>query len=90
MNEKKSQISKKTHSSVPSRYTKNEKEILFSLFQHFEETIDIRRRKSYSKKLNNMTVRQCWQKICTLYNSDPNITTQRSIKQIQKFWLNSR
>ena len=72
----------------PARFTKEEKSVLYELFRDNEEIIDIKHRRNSSKK--NVSVRECWDRIAALYNDNPDITTLRNVKQIQKFWLNAR
>lgn len=50
--------------------------------------IDIRQRRN-SKSYKMSEVRECWRTILELFNRDGD-TTNRNLKQIQKFWLNSR
>uniref|UniRef100_T1GG81 Regulatory protein zeste n=1 Tax=Megaselia scalaris TaxID=36166 RepID=T1GG81_MEGSC len=69
------------------RFTHNEKTLLYKLFQANEDVIDIKYRKVSKQK---MSVREAWEKIVNSYNTNPNITTKRNYKQIQKFWLNAR
>ncbi|XP_055374769.1 regulatory protein zeste [Condylostylus longicornis] len=74
--------------SSTNRFTKEEKHILFQLFLENEDIIDIKQRKSCPKK--HISIRDCWNKIADEFNNHPSTTTVRSLKQIQKFWLNAR
>jgi len=69
------------------RFTAEEKEVLYTLFHLHEEVIDIKHRK---KQRNKYSVRETWDKIVKDFNSHPHVSAMRNIKQIQKFWLNSR
>lgn len=69
------------------RFTAEEKEVLYTLFHLHEEVIDIKHRK---KQRNKYSVRETWDKIVRDFNSHPHVSAMRNIKQIQKFWLNSR
>lgn len=71
----------------PLRYSDKEKKILYNLFKKYESIIDIKQRKNTSHKLTE--VRECWQTILNSFNSY-SCTTARNLKQLQKFWLNSR
>lgn len=69
------------------RFTAEEKDVLYTLFHLHEEVIDIKHRK---KQRNKYSVRDTWDKIVRDFNSHPHVSAMRNIKQIQKFWLNSR
>uniref|UniRef100_A0A1B0A136 Regulatory protein zeste n=1 Tax=Glossina pallidipes TaxID=7398 RepID=A0A1B0A136_GLOPL len=69
------------------RFTQEEKDILYSLFHQHEDVIDIKYRK---KNRSKYSVRDAWEQIVRDFNSHPNVSAMRNLKQIQKFWLNAR
>ena len=73
--------------STPTRFSENEKSILFELFKKYQNIIDIRHRRYSQHK--QAELRKCWDTILETFNANPE-TTERSIKQIQKFWLNAK
>lgn len=79
--------SAKNQLPLTPRFTAEEKEVLYTLFHLHEEVIDIKHRK---KQRNKYSVRETWDKIVKDFNSHPHVSAMRNIKQIQKFWLNSR
>lgn len=77
----------KSQLPLTPRFTAEEKDVLYGLFHLHEEVIDIKHRK---KQRNKYSVRETWDKIVRDFNSHPHVSAMRNIKQIQKFWLNSR
>lgn len=73
--------------SLAPRFTNDEKRVLFGLFRQHENVIDIKYRKHRKGKLS---IREAWQKILDDFNRHSNVSIQRNLKQIQKFWLNAR
>lgn len=71
------------------RFTEEEKVVLFSLFGKFKDTIDIRHRRHSQSQHKQIALRKCWDSILESFNAHPD-TSKRSMKQIQKFWLNSK
>lgn len=69
------------------RFSDIEKTILYDLLRKYEHIIDCRSRRNSSQK--HLDVRQCWEKILATYNQHPG-TNDRTLKQLQKFWLNSK
>lgn len=80
-------VTGKSQAQQTPRFTPEEKEVLYTLFHHHEEVIDIKCRKKSRSKLS---VRDAWEEIVNDFNSHPNISAIRNLKQIQKFWLNAR
>lgn len=71
-----------------NRFSETEKELLYGMFRQYKNIIDIKLRKnSYSTKQSE--VRSCWDTILKRFNDHPE-TRQRTMRQIQKFWLNSK
>lgn len=71
------------------RFTEEEKNVLFSLFMKYKDIIDIRHRRHSQSQHKQAALRKCWDSILNLFNEHPD-TSKRSMKQIQKFWLNSK
>lgn len=71
------------------RFTEEEKVVLFSLFTKYKDVIDIRHRRNSQSQHKQMALRKCWDSILDAFNDHPD-TSKRSMKQIQKFWLNSK
>lgn len=71
------------------RFTETEKAVLFSLFTKYKDIIDIRHRRYSQSQTKQTSLRKCWDSILESFNADPG-TNKRSMKQIQKFWLNSK
>lgn len=71
------------------RFTEKEKSVLFSLFKQYQDVIDIRHRRYSQSHHKQAALRNCWNKILEEFNASPD-TGNRSMKQIQKFWLNSK
>lgn len=76
-----------TNTKQYSRFSVKEKNVLYELFHRNLKIIDIKQRKHALFK--QATVRKCWEDIRSQFNAHSD-TTNRSMKQIQKFWLNSR
>lgn len=72
-----------------ARFTEKEKSILYGLFKQHQDIIDIRHRRSSHSQHKQTELRDCWNTIVSTFNASSD-TTDRSIKQIQKFWLNSK
>lgn len=71
------------------RFSEKEKTVLFELFKQYQDVIDIRHRRYSQSQHKQTTLRNCWNKILDDFNQHPDTVT-RSMKQIQKFWLNSK
>lgn len=71
------------------RFTEEEKVVLFSLFTKFKDVIDIRHRRNSQSQHKQVALRKCWDSILDAFNAHHD-TSKRSMKQIQKFWLNSK
>lgn len=71
------------------RFTEEEKVVLFSLFTKHKDVIDIRHRRNSQSQHKQIQLRKCWDNILDSFNAHPD-TSKRSMKQIQKFWLNSK
>lgn len=69
------------------RFSDREKQFLFGLLHKYENIIDYRQRKNTVQKQSD--VRKCWDTILRTFNEHPG-TTDRTLKQLQKFWLNSK
>lgn len=72
-----------------ARFSDKEKTILFSLFKEYQDVIDIRYRRSSQSQHKQAELRKCWNTILETFNANSE-TIDRSMKQIQKFWLNSK
>lgn len=71
------------------RFTEKEKTVLFGLFKQYQDIIDIRHRRYSQSQHKQFALRKCWNTILEEFNAHPD-TGSRSMKQIQKFWLNSK
>lgn len=71
------------------RYSDHEKQILYGLFKEYGDIIDRHKRRFSKHKSKRSELQEAWQEILTRFNNHRN-TTQRNLKQIQKFWLNTR
>lgn len=71
------------------RFTEEEKGVLFSLFAKYKDVIDIRHRRNSQSQHKQIALRKCWDSILDSFNAHSD-TSKRSMKQIQKFWLNSK
>lgn len=71
------------------RFTEKEKAVLYSLFKDNQGVIDIRHRRYSQSNHKQTALRNCWNRILEEFNCHPD-TGNRSMKQIQKFWLNSK
>lgn len=69
------------------RFSDKEKRILYGLLHKYEHIIDYRQRKNSIQKPSD--VRRCWESILQTFNDHPE-TNGRTLKQLQKFWLNSK
>ena len=78
---------KSAQQSLTPRFSQEEKDILYELFNQHCEVIDIKLRK---KQRNKHAVREAWNGIVRAFNANPHISAVRTTKQIQKFWLNAR
>lgn len=72
-----------------ARFSEKEKTLLFSLFKQYQDVIDIRHRRSSHSQHKQIELRKCWKSILEAFNANPE-SRERSMKQIQKFWLNSK
>lgn len=73
--------------SKGTRFSEKEKTILYGLFKKFQNIIDIRHRRYSQHK--QAELRKCWDTILETFNANSE-TNERTIKQIQKFWLNAK
>lgn len=71
------------------RFSEKERAVLFSLFKKYQDIIDIRQRRYSNSQHKQTALRNCWNTIMETFNANPD-TGERSMKQIQKFWLNSK
>lgn len=71
------------------RFSEDEKVVLFSLFDKYKDVIDIKHRRHSTTQHKQMELRKCWDSILDAFNQQAD-TAKRSLKQIQKFWLNSK
>lgn len=71
------------------RFSEDEKAVLFSLFNKYKDVIDIKHRRHSTTQHKQMELRKCWDAILDAFNQQAD-STKRSLKQIQKFWLNSK
>lgn len=71
----------------PTRFTDREKTIIYSLFDKYKYIIDHKYRKNSAQKQSE--VRNCWNIIHETFNQESN-EVPRTLKQIQKFWMNSK
>lgn len=71
------------------RFNEQEKAVLFTLFTKYKGVIDIRHRRNSHSQHKQIELRKCWDNILESFNAHPD-TSKRSMKQIQKFWLNSK
>lgn len=72
-----------------NRFSESEKKILYALFKQHQNIIDIKRRKSSYSSHKQSEVRSCWELILKVFNERMD-TKKRTMRQIQKFWLNSK
>lgn len=72
---------------IALRFSDREKQILYGLLHKYENIIDYRQRKNTVQKQSD--VRKCWDTILRSFNAH-SATNNRTIKQLQKFWLNSK
>lgn len=72
-----------------NRFSDKEKNLLFKLFTKYQSIIDIKQRRSLNWSHKQSEIRACWNTILGAFNSHPD-TNNRTIKQIHKFWLNSK
>lgn len=71
------------------RYSENEKTLLYELFERYQEIIDIKLRRNLYSSTKQCEVRECWELILKTFNEDVR-TSERTMKQLQKFWLNAK
>lgn len=71
------------------RYSENEKSLLYELFEKYQEIIDIKLRRNLYSSTKQCEVRECWERILKTFNDNPQ-TSERTMKQLQKFWLNAK
>lgn len=71
------------------RYSENEKTLLYELFERYQEIIDIKLRRNLYSSTKQCEVRECWELILKTFNEHPQ-TSERTMKQLQKFWLNAK
>lgn len=79
--------SNKMNDTKGTRFSEKEKQILYGLFKKYQSIIDIRHRRYSQHK--QAELRKCWDTILETFNANSE-TTGRTIKQIQKFWLNAK
>lgn len=72
-----------------NRFSDVEKAMLYAQFKEHQQIIDIKQRRSSYSSHKQAEVRACWEKIVDEYNAHPD-TQNRTMRQIQKFWLNSK
>lgn len=70
------------------RWSLQEKEELLMLFAKYNEIIDISQR--HKTHYKHVDVRNAWDSILDEFNSKFSHNEPRTLKQIKKFWLNSR
>lgn len=73
--------------SKGARFSEKEKAILYGLFKKYQHIIDIRHRRYSQHK--QAELRKCWDTILETFNASSE-TNERTIKQLQKFWLNAK
>lgn len=73
--------------SKGTRFSEKEKSTLYSLFKKYQHIIDIRHRRYSQHK--QAELRKCWDTILETFNANSE-TNERTIKQLQKFWLNAK
>lgn len=71
------------------RFTEDEKHLLFTLFTKYKDIIDIKHRRHSSSQHKQTELRKCWDAILDAFNEQV-ASNKRTLKQIQKFWLNSK
>lgn len=71
------------------RYSDSEKTLLYELFERYQEIIDIKLRRNSYSSTKQCEVRECWELILKTFNDDPR-ASKRTLKQLQKFWLNAK
>lgn len=71
-----------------NRFSDEEKSVLYRIFSEHLHIIDIKKRKN-AQISNQMDVRSCWEHILKTFNEHSD-TKERTMRQIQKFWLNSK
>lgn len=71
------------------RYSDHEKQILYGLFKEYGDIIDRHKRRFSKHKSKRSELQDAWQQILIRFNNHRS-TTDRNLKQIQKFWLNTR
>lgn len=71
------------------RYSDSEKTLLYELFERYQEIIDIKLRRNLYSSTKQCEVRECWELILKTFNEHPQ-TSERTMKQLQKFWLNAK
>lgn len=72
-----------------NRYSETEKTLLYELFERYQEIIDIKLRRSLYSSTKQCEVRECWELILKTFNEHQQ-TSERTMKQLQKFWLNAK
>lgn len=72
-----------------NRFSDIEKALLYAQFKEHQQIIDIKQRRSSYSSHKQAEVRACWERIVDEYNAHPE-TQNRTMRQIQKFWLNSK
>lgn len=72
-----------------NRFSDVEKALLYGQFKEHQQIIDIKQRRSSYSSHKQAEVRACWERIVDEYNAHPD-TQNRTMRQIQKFWLNSK
>lgn len=72
-----------------NRFSDLEKRLLFIAFKEHQQIIDIKQRRSSFSSHKQAEVRACWDRIVSDFNEHPE-TKKRTVRQIQKFWLNSK
>lgn len=72
-----------------NRFSEVEKSLLYGQFREHQQIIDIKQRRSSYSSHKQAEVRACWERIVDEYNAHPD-TQNRTMRQIQKFWLNSK
>ena len=73
----------------PNRFSDKEKQLLYDLFAKYQNIIDIKQRKTMFSSQKQSEVRRCWNLIMDSFNEHAE-TNNRNLKQLQKFWLNSK
>lgn len=72
-----------------NRFSDMEKRLLFGAFKEHQQIIDIKQRRTSMSSHKQAEVRACWERIVSDFNEHPG-TKSRTMRQIQKFWLNSK